>query len=69
VDTDLTGISDRETIDLSRINVFKYLQSDINTNPVRQSVDDWLDVNASLDIRMGPLQDGASANRPLSFKK
>ena len=67
VDTDsadLRGLSDREIIDLSRINVSKYLESDSNTNPIRQRVDDWLDDKARLSFKVGPLSSGASANRP-----
>ena len=67
VDTDtndLVNFSERETVDLSKINVSGYLQTEPMTNPVRQKVNDWLDPNARATMKNGPLKDGASANRP-----
>ena len=61
---DLQGFSERETVDLAKINVSAYLQTEPMTNPVRQRVNDWLDVNARATMKNGPLKDGASANRP-----
>lgn len=67
VDTDtndLVDFSERETVDLAKINVSGYLQTEPMTNPVRQKVNDWLDPNAKATMKNGPLKDGASANRP-----
>lgn len=67
VDTDtndLVDFSERETVDLAKINVSGYLQTEPMTNPVRQKVNEWLDPNAKATMKNGPLKDGASANRP-----
>ena len=61
---DLQGFSDREVVDLSRINVMSYLQTESDSNPVRKKVEDWLDVSAKASMKNQPLSEGASANRP-----
>ena len=67
VDTDageLKSFDNHEKIDLSNINVVSYLNQSSATDPIRNEVNDWLDDNATLSFINGPLQTGASANRP-----
>jgi len=61
---DLKPFDNHEKIDLSTINVVSYLNQSSTSDPIRKEVDDWLDDTARLSFINGPLQTGASANRP-----
>jgi hypothetical protein len=62
--TDLHGFSEREVVDLSKINVVNYLDSTSASDPVRSRVNEWMDLSARPTMKSAPLSDGASANRP-----
>ena len=72
IDTDTNDLVDakgnpfslREKVDLAEINVTSYLQTAASNNEVRKKVDTWLDPNARATMKNGPLEKGASANRP-----
>jgi len=61
---DLNPFDNHEKIDLSTINVVSYLKQSSTSDPIRKEVDEWLDDYAKLSFINGPLQSGASANRP-----
>ena len=63
-EADLKWFDNHEKIDLSTINVESYLNQSSTSDPIRKEVDDWFDDNARLSFINGPLQTGASANRP-----
>jgi len=64
VDAKGNPFSERETVDLAKINVMSYLQTAASNNEVRRKADTWLDPNARATMKNGPLEKGASANRP-----
>ena len=64
VDAKGNPFSEREKVDLAKINVSSYLQTAPSNNEVRNKVDTWLDPNARATMKNGPLAKGASANRP-----
>ena len=66
VDTDsheLEGVPEDEKIDLSNINVLRYLETEQISNPIRIRVNDWLDVDSISSMKNGPLKEGTSGNR------
>jgi hypothetical protein len=64
VDAKGNPFSEREKVDLAKINVMSYLQTAASNNEVRKKVDIWLDPNARATMKNEPLSKGASANRP-----